>query len=147
MPIDQDARADLEILTGAPLSDQDWNSVRQCLRCLVRGQKIVRVPADEADKVRALLEEKMPGDELAPLREQALAGYLRENPPGRAVITPRTAGLTAAGAAPAMSERAALRKVAGVAREQGVGLVEAARQLVTGEPAAPVRPGPPGPGE
>lgn len=137
MPIDQDVREDLEALSGAPLSDQDWNSVRQCLRCLVRGQKIVRVPADEGDKVRALLEEKMPGDELAPLREQALAGYLRENPPGRAVITPRTAGLTAAGAAPAMSERAALRKLAGLAREEGLSLVEAARSLVMEEPGTP----------
>ena len=39
--VDDEVRADLEEGSGSKLTESDWCSVRQCVRCLVRGQQIV----------------------------------------------------------------------------------------------------------
>jgi uncharacterized membrane protein len=75
MPITDETKQDLELLTGETLSPEDWHLVRKSLRCLVRGQKCV--VHDGRERVEPPTET---------LRQNAAAEAMTERAAVRAVV-------------------------------------------------------------
>lgn len=51
MPMTQTLRDDIDTLSGDPLSDREWALLRQCLRCLIQGKRIVAQPGRKVKRI------------------------------------------------------------------------------------------------